>query len=261
MDATEQMKQTIAFFGDSFVGGELGWIEYLCKYKNYQCVNIGKKGADPIFVIEEWNEFNKSGKTADICIYAHTCTTRLYHPDKEIPFTQGNIEAMFYGYPPTHLPKKHPQVIAAKHYYDHLDFSSANHMRTKIIPMGVDRLISDTNKSFNKIIHMWSFAPYRYDKDPITDIAETSWGFDMKSGTNIILDFANLSIVEPGKVPVKWDQRPNHFSDKAAPFIVDLMLTAIAQPLGTELDFTPYVTKSSKWEDYVDALKKIKEKL
>jgi hypothetical protein len=261
MDATEQMKQTIAFFGDSFVGGYFGWIEDLCEKNNYQCLNIGKMGADPIFVIEEWDKFNNSGQAADVCIYAHTCTTRLYYPDKNIPFTQGNIEAMFHGYPPTHLPKKHPAVIAAKHYYDHLDFESANRLKTKIIPMGVDRYIEETNKAFKKIIHMWSFAPYRYDKDLKTDVSDSSWGFDMHSGTNIVLDFANLSIVEPGWVSAQWDSRPNHFSKKADSFIIDLMLTAIAQTPGTKLDFMQYINKSSKWEDYVDALKKIKEQL
>lgn len=252
----------IAFFGDSFVGSNDGWISYLCQKDEYECVHIGKPGADPIFVIEEWDKFNNSGQTADICIYAHTCTTRLYYPDKSVPFTQGNIEAMYYGYPPKHLPKSHPAVIAAKHYYDHLDFGSANTMRTKIVPMGVDQYISQTNKAFKKIIYMWSFAPYRSDKDPKTDIAEPSWGFDLHYGTNIVLDFANLCLIEPRPVQnVKQDPRPNHFSSKATGFIYDLMSTAILQPQGTKIDFTPYVNKSSTWNDYVDALKKIKEKL
>ena len=262
MDAAKQMKTTIAFFGDSFVGGYAGWIEYLCKKNNYECINLGKPGADPIFVIEEWDRFNKSGQTADICVYAHTCTTRLYYPDKSVPFTQGNIEAMFYGYPPKHLPKKHPAVIAAKHYYDHLDFPSANIMRTKIVPMGVDRYISDTNKSFSKIVHMWSFAPHRINKESNRDVAESSWGFDLYSGTNIVLDFANLCAIEPGSSEnIKMDQRPNHFSKYATKFVYDVMSTAIAQPMGTKLDFTPYVNKESTWEDYKEALKKIKETL
>ena len=256
------MKKTIAFFGDSFVGATYGWIKEICENYNFISVHIGKPGADPIFIIEEWDRFNNSGRTADVCIYAHTCTDRLYYPDKNIPFTQGNVESMFYGYPPKHLPEKHPAVIAGKHFYDHLNFDSANRMRAKIFPLGVDRFISETNKAFKKIIHIWSFAPQReYLKDPRAEVAEASWGFDLSSGTNIILDFANLSIVEPGRVPMEWDDRPNHFSEKASPFIIDLMLTAIAQPQGTKIDFTPYVSKTSKWDDYIEALKKIKEKL
>lgn len=255
-------KQTIAFFGDSFVGANFGWVRELSETYKFVNVHIGKPGADPIFVIEEWDKFNNSGQTADVCIYAHTCTDRLYYPDKNIPFTQGNVEEMFYGYSSKHLSKKHPAVIAAKHYFDHLNFVSANRMRAKIFPIGVDQYISETNKAFKKIIHMWSFAPQREDiRDPRADVSEVSWGFDMHSGTNIVLDFANLSIVEPGRVPMKWDDRPNHFSAKASPFIIDLMLTAIAQPQGTKIDFTPYVSKASKWEDYVEAFRKIKEKL
>ncbi len=255
------MKQTIAFFGDSFVGSNSGWIKEFCENHNFINVHTGKSGADPIFAIEEWDKFNNSGQSADVCIYAHTCTDRLYYPDKSVPFTQGNIEAMFHGYPPKHLPKSHPAVIAAKHYYDHLNFGSANLMRAKIFPLGIDSFISETNKAFGKIVHMWSFAPERNVKDPRAEVSEVSWGFDMHSGTNIVLDFANLSIVEPGRVPMKWDDRPNHFSKKASTFLIDLMLTAIAQPQGTKIDFSTYVSKTSKWEDYVDALKKIKEQL
>ena len=87
-------KKTIAFFGDSFVGIFQGWVEELCKKNDYECVHIGKPGADPIYAFEQWDKFNSSGQKADICIYAHTGVERLYHPDKDTGITNGIVEAM-----------------------------------------------------------------------------------------------------------------------------------------------------------------------
>ena len=46
------------------------------------------------------------------------------------------------------------------------------------------------------------------------------------------------------------------FSKEAEPFLFDLVDTAIN--VDGEIDFRPYITKKSKWTDYINAFEKIK---
>lgn len=262
-------KKTIAFFGDSFLGNLGGWAEALCKKNNYECVNIGKSGADPIYVFEQWDKFNSSGKTADICIYAHTGPERLYHPEKAAGLTNGVVAAMVNNEMPLFPIENSRRTIKAAHdYYTYLNFGTADTIRSKIIPLGIDKLMKDTNVAFGKIIHIWSFAQYRYNFANNNWTADCSWTLtDTDAGSNILLDLSTLSAVEPGFIPnEKFDSRTNHFSNKANPFMCELMEftianTDFASDKKVVVDFRPYVNRDSRWNEYLDAFKKIKRDL
>jgi hypothetical protein len=258
-------KKTIAFFGDSFLGNLGGWVAVLCKKHDYQCVHIGKSGADPIYVFEQWDKFNRSGQKADICIYAHTGVERLYHPDKAAGLTNGVVEAMVKNEIPLFPIENSRKTIKAAHdYYTYLNFEAADGMRTKIIPLGIDKLMKDTNVAFGKIIHIWSFAQHRYNFSNNNWTADSSWSLsNTVSGSNILLDLSTLSSVEPGFKHERFDSRVNHFSNRVNPFMCGLMEFAIEQTdfasdKKVVVDFRPYVDRNSQWKDYLDAFEKIK---
>jgi hypothetical protein len=252
------MKQ-IAFFGDSFVAHNEGWIEYFCQRNNYECVHTGKTGADPIFTIEDWIAVNNKKELIDVCIYAHTSASRLYHPDRSVPLTEGVVAGIIDGSFKSVITKNSPLVTAAQSYYLNLDYQSANEIKSTIIPLGVDRYIQENNTTFMKVIHLWSFAPSRvFDKR--LNSHTVSWPFTMESGTNVLLDLLSLSNVEPGFVEHVFDSRTLHFSPDAYEFFNDLMKASIATT-SREIDFRKYVTPNSTWDNYVDALAQIKKEI
>lgn len=247
------MKKRIAFFGDSFCGGFEGWVESFCKKKDFECVHIGKKGADPYYVIKSWVDFNQNNNNIDYCIYFHTEGSRIYHPSRDYGLTTGVVEGVFNGTYNHNLSKEDPVLIAAKAFNDHLNFPEINDIKNIVCSAGADQLIKQTNKAFSKIVHFWSFAPIRRGGGVVRDV---EWTVPITSGTNVILDMCNLSSVEPGYTPHLFDQRALHFSKEAEPFLFDLVDTAIN--VDGEIDFRPYITKKSKWTDYINAFEKIK---
>lgn len=263
-------KKTIAFFGDSFLGKFESWLELLCNENDYECVHVGKPGADTLYVFEQWNNFNNSGKTADICIYAHTGYERIYHPSPILGLTSGVVDAMIKNKLPLPLIENSSQTIkAADLFYKYLSFESSDHVRAIIIPSGIDRVMKQTNKSFKKIIHLWSFAQFRQNHRPPNWVAESTWSLvNLESGSNVLIDLSNLSAIEPGFSPptAGFDQRPCHFSEKSWNFIKDVVELAIEKTdfendVKHNLDFRPYVNIDSTWDNYVNAFNIIKHQL
>lgn len=262
-------KTTIAFFGDSFVGKYEGWIEELCKLNNYECVHIGKPGADAIYSFEKWDIFNKSGKKADICIYSHTSSERLYHPDSCFGLTNGVVAAMATNkmeLPPIYNSRK--TINAAHEYYTYLSFERADSYKAIIIPIGIDKLMVENNVAFGKIIHLWSFAQYKGKFRNGNWPADADWSLiNTESGTNVLLDLSSASFAEPGFIlPDPYDHRPNHFSNSANKFMCDLLKFAIektnfASNTKAVLDFRPYLKIDNTWNGYSSALEKIKRDL
>ena len=258
------MSKTVAFFGDSFVGKYEGWLKFFCENYNYECLHVGKPGADPIYSFEKWKTFNENFQgSVDICVYAHTEPSRLYHPDSNIGITAGVA---------ADPPKLHRKLIdndyeylkAASDYFKYLVFGNAESLKSILYPMGIDRYIEDNNRVFKKIIHLWSFAPIRkYKPDLKGWAAESSWPFQMKTGMNIILDLTNLSASEPGYIAEnKFDHRPLHFSLEYSWLLPEIINTAIKNYAdGACLDFQPYVNEYSAWKDYIEAYNKIKKDL
>lgn len=263
-------KKTIAFFGDSFLGKRESWIELLCEENNYECVHIGKPGADPIYVFEQWNNFNNSESLADICIYAHTGPERVYHPSKHAGLTQRVVESMINNRIPLPSIENSSKTIKAAHYfYSYLRFDSADHVKSTVFPVGIDQIMKQTNKSFKKIIHLWSFAQFRTNHRPQRWLSESTWSLvNLESGSNVLLDLSNLSGVEPGwyDPSVGFDQRPCHFSKESWNFVKDIVELAIEKTdfennVKTNIDFRPYVNIDSNWQDYLNAFDTIKQQL
>jgi hypothetical protein len=251
--------KSIAFFGDSFVAKKEGWIDYMARHHDYNVEHLGKTGGDYIYSLEKWIEFNKSQKLVDVCVIAHTHTSRLYHPDPDVPLTSGVVAGMIDGtFADSKLNKNDPLVRAAMDYYLYLDFPSAAIIRNDVLIMGADRYIKENNTSFIKMIHLWSFAPRRDNKDSSLP-QEVSWPFEMMSGVNVKLDLCNLSCVEPGFIDEKFDTRPLHFSPFAYQFMTDLITVAAKAEDGTVIDFSHLPTRS-KWKDYVEVLDFYKSK-
>jgi hypothetical protein len=263
-------KKTIAFFGDSFLGKCEAWLELLCNENDYECVHIGKPGADPIYVFEQWNNFNNSGEKADICIYAHTGPERIYHPSPIMGLTNGVVDAMINNKIPLPAIENSLQTIKAAHlFYNYLSFESSDNARAIIIPHGIDRVMKQTNKSFKKIIHLWSFAQFRINHRPPSWVADSTWFLvNLESGSNVLLDLSNLSAIEPGFLikPPGFDPRPCHFSKESWNFIKDIVNLAIEKTdfennVKTNIDFRPYVNIDSTWNNYVNAFDIIKQQL
>lgn len=260
-------KKTIAFFGDSFLGKLEGWLKVLCKENNYKCVHIGKPGADPIYVFEQWNNFNRSGQLADICIYAHTGPERIYHPSKHAGLIQGVVESMIENnidLPPIENSRK--TVKAAHDYYTYLSFSSADTLRSTIIPLGIDKQMKISNVSCGKIIHIWSFAQHRCNFSNDNWSADASWSLiNTESGSNILIDLSNLSTAEPNFIKdIRFDSRPNHFSNAANTFMSSLLdftinKTNFAVDEKAVIDFRPYINRDSRWHDYLISFEKLKK--
>jgi hypothetical protein len=251
--------KTVAFFGDSFVGKKEGWIEYFSLHNDYQIEHIGKTGGDYIYALEKWDRVNRNQKLIDLCVYAHTHTSRLYHPDPLVPLTSGVVAGMLEGkFRDSKLDKNDPVIQAAMNYYLYLDFPSAASIRNTALIMGADRFIKENNVSFVKIIHLWSFAPHRVNNDEVLQ-QEVGWPFEMHTGVNVKLDLCNLSRVEPGFVDEEFDPRPLHFSPFAYQFMSDLIMVASKADDGTVIDFS-HVSTKSKWRDYVDILETYKSK-
>lgn len=264
--------KTIAFFGDSFLGKCEGWLELLCKENNYECVHIGKPGADPIYVFEQWNNFNNSDNITDICIYAHTSSERIYHPSSTLSLTTGVVDAMNNNRLPLPLIENSSKIIkAAQYFYSYLSFESADHVKATVFPVGIDQLMKQTNKSFKKIIHLWSFAQFRTNHRTPRWISESNWSLvNLESGSNVLLDLSNLSGVEPGWsndiITTGLDQRPCHFSKVSWSLVKDIVELAIEKTdfennVKTNIDFRPYINIDSNWNDYVNAFDIIKQQL
>lgn len=260
-------KKTIAFFGDSFLANYRGWIEELCKKNNYECIHLGKPGADPIYVFEQWDKFNCSGQKADICIYAHTGSERIYHPDSSASLTNGVVAAMIENnidLPPIENSRK--TIKAAHDYYTYLSFGSADTLRSTIIPLGIDKQMKISNVSCGKIIHIWSFAQHRCNFSNDNWTADASWNLiNTESGSNILIDLSSLSSVEPCFIKgTRFDSRPNHFSNAANTFMSSLLdftinKTNFAVDEKAVIDFRPYINRDSKWHDYLISFEKLKK--
>ena len=260
---SKKHKKTIAFFGDSFCGQYDGWIESYCKQNNLQCIHIGKRGGDPLYVLNSWltfhNSFPNPQQHIDYCIYFHTESSRIYHPSPKIGLTTGVIEAV--SNRQLHDPNLNPHdpmMKAARDYNRYLNFPEIVDLKNVIASIAADRIIGETNRLFNRVIQFWSFAPVRrheYKKSRRNGIPISEWPYRLRTGTEVILDLANLSIVEPGNPNVNWDTRPLHFSEQATEFMHTLLDTAINSDRA--LDFRNYVDENSVWEDYVRALEQI----
>lgn len=254
-------KKTIAFFGDSYVAKWPGsWMEHICEKNNYECLHLGKLGADPYFVLESWLKFNDSGQRADICVYAHTEVGRIYHPSQHVPLTWGCISAT--------VNKKMSMIIdqkavqAAYDFLTHFSFVEEYNIKSQIIPRGIDRYIAEKNRAFDKIIHLWSFAPARPNKEFHNSPADSTWGFEMNSGVNVMLDLSNITRVEPGypeDIGNRKDPRANHFSPLAFDFLNDIVTFAASVPNGTQLGPGKTLDRNSKWHDYLVAWEQIKK--
>lgn len=246
--------KTVAFFGDSFVAKYEGWIEYFCRHEEYKTVHVGKNGGDPIYAFERWVDFNNKSKVVDLCIYAHTSVSRLYHPDADVPLNEGVVEGVLRNEFKTKLDEKDVIFKAAADYYLHLDNTKANWFKSIIVPMGIDRYIRENNTTFVKIIHLWSFAPFL--NNMTKDCELNAWPFEMTSGVNIKLDLHKLSCVEPGYIEEKFDTRPLHFSPLAYNFMANLIRVAIKAEDGTALDFKHFTKR--KWREYENVLENYK---
>jgi hypothetical protein len=257
------MSKTIAFFGDSFVGKYEGWVKHFCLTYDYECLHIGKPGADPVYPFEKWKTFNETYEgEVDVCVYAHTEPSRLYHPSETMGITSGVASD-----PPKLfrklVDKDYFYFKAAADYFKHLVFGNAEMLKSILFPMGIDRYIEENNRVFKKIIHIWSFAPERRYREGLTGwSAVTAWPFDMRTGMNVILDLSNLSAAEPNYVIEQWDHRPLHFSHEYSHFVPEIIDTAINHYKdGGSLDFRPLVNEFSTWDDYVTAYNILKRKL
>lgn len=258
------MTKTVAFFGDSFVGKYEGWVQTFCENYQYNCLHVGKPGADPLYVFEKWKLFNETyNNDVDICIYAHTEPTRLYHPDADMGITAGVV-----SHHPKFLSKltddNYEYLKAASSYFKHLVFGNVESLKSIIFPLGIDRYIEDNNRVFKKIIHLWSFAPVRTYKNDLKGwTAKSSWPFSMKTGMNIILDMTNLSASDPEYiVENKFDHRPLHFSLNYSWLVPEIIQTAIENYTeGGNLDFRSYVDEYSTWNNYIEAYNNIKKDL
>ena len=261
------MSKKIAFFGDSFVGGYEGWIEVFCKQHNFECVHVGKYGADQIYPFVQWQKLNDTyeGKI-DVCVYSHTDAHRLFHEDLSVNINHntlyGNKDKLDNWLNSGLV--THQYINAAKDYFKYLQHPLETKMRNLLIPIGIDKFINDNNRVFDKIVHLWSFAQNReYVYKNITWKANTTWYFDIVSGMNIILDLTNLSASEPQFQLIDgFCRRPLHFSLENSDFLCDILHTAIKYyEKGSSLDFRPYINIDSNWNDYVEALRKIKNVL
>lgn len=258
------VNKKVAFFGDSFVGKYEGWLKHFCVNFNYDCIHTGKPGSDPIYAFEKWKEFNETYEgTVDVCVYAHTEPSRLYHPDPDMGITSGVAAD-----PPKLVrkitDKDYEYFKAASGYFRHLIFSNAEILKSILFPMAIDRYIEEHNRVFKKIIHIWSFAPERKYKEGLVGwTAVSTWPFDMRSGMNVILDLTNLSAAEPGYQPkLKFDHRPLHFSIEHSWFPAEIVNTAITYyDQVKSLDYRPFVNEYSTWDDYIAAHNKLKRNL
>lgn len=259
------MKKTVAFFGDSFVGKYEGWLQHFCEIYGYECLHVGKPGADQFYSLEKWIEFNNlhEDMSVDLCVYAHTESHRLYHSDPKLPLTSGVVRNYTRMGPWTDEQKL--VFKAAEQYYLYLYFSRIGDLKGIVVPMGIDQYINQNNKVFKKIIHIWGFAPIRMHDGISEDhyFARTTWPFEMISGMNIKLDLSNLSFADPNNKKQKIDSRPLHFSRRYSPFVSEILATAVKfYEKGRIIDFSPYIIQSNPtWEDYVDAFEQIKNKL
>jgi hypothetical protein len=255
------MDKTIAFFGDSFVGQYQGWIEYFCRKYSYKCLSVGKPGADPVYSFLKWKKFNETyDGIVDICIYAHTASDRLFHPDAHMPLVNNVVnDPKKYLRTYSRLSRDEKLTLnAAKQYYNYLSFPEADSIKSIIYPLGIDRFMKENNKVFKKIIHLWSFSLFSKNR---RDLNKIEWPLKICSGMDVRLDLTNLSVLEPGNKNEKWineDTRPLHFSLESNDFIVDIINTAIEKYERQVLDFNLYTDKNSSWEDYVLALEKLK---
>lgn len=257
-------KKTIAFFGDSFCGGYHGWIESYCEQNNLECLHLGKYGADTLYVLNSWLIFHNSRtnpqKNIDYCVYFHTESNRIYHPSPKIGLTTGVVEKIFKGqFHNPNLDIHDPMLKAARDYGRYLNFTEILDLKNIVASIAADRIIGETNRLFDRVIQFWSFAPvrkYATSKKALKKgILTSEWPFKLLTGTEVILDLANLSMVEPGNPKITEDTRPLHFSDQATEFMHTLLDTAINSD--RSLDFRNYVDENSEWEDYIRALKQI----
>ncbi len=262
------MTKTVAFFGDSFVGKYEGWVELFCKNYGYDCLHVGKFGADPIYPFEKWKSFNENFEgSVDVCVYSHTEPSRLFHPDPKIGITSG-----FAAEPgecikmlkAANVNNYEEYTKAVSKYYLYLVYDQAEKIKSVLFPLGVDRYIEDNNRVFKKIIHLWSFAPKRtYVPNLKGWTAKSDWPLTMKTGMNVILDLTNLSEAEPEyKLIGPFDQRPLHFSNEYSWLPSQILNTAVEYYVdGGSLDFRPLVSEYSTWDQYVEAYNKIKKDL
>jgi len=263
------MSKNIAFFGDSFVGDYAGWIKEFCTENNYRCIHLGKPGSDNIYPFEKWKKFNEThNQHVDVCVYAHTECFRIYNRHSQVginfltAFDDVSSEWVSNGY----VSKDY--LNAVRDYFKFvLDTNDAD-MRSILIPLGIDRYMNEYNKVFEKIIHIWSFAPNRIypenNNGSMTVACESTWHItNMLSGANIILDLSNLAAVDPDINIVNGRcQRPLHFSSTVSPFVSEIIKTAVLYyKKDLVIDFRPYVDQNSVYNDYLNALKKIKQGL
>lgn len=260
------MSKTVAFFGDSFVGKYEGWLKHFCLTYHYDCLHTGKPGADPVYPFEKWKDFNETYQgEVDVCVYAHTEPSRLYHPDPAMGITSGTAADP----PKLHrklTDKDYEYFRAASGYYRYLIFGNAEILKGILFPLGVDRYIEKYNRVFKKIIHIWSFAPDRRHSKGLTGwTAKSEWHCCdvMNSGMNVILDLSNLSAAEPNYIQTEqFDHRPLHFSHEyswAVPQIIDTAIEHYSK--GGALDFRPLINEYSKWDDYLAAHTTLKRNL
>lgn len=255
--------KTIAFFGDSFVGQYIGWLEYFCEVFEYQCLSVGKPGGDFIYSFMKWKEMNETHQEkVDVCVFAHTEGSRLFHPDKDIAITfaiandHEKVVNLRQEKQISSLEKK--QLNAAQSYYEYLYFREADNIKNILYPLGIDRFMKENNKTFKKIIHLWSFSPIQ--PGSFEDrLGKSRWPFSIQSGMNVKLCLKSLSELDPFNKFEEWDQRPLHFSIEHNQFISDILYTGIEKYQKKELNFEHYVGKNPTWQNYCKALEKIKK--
>lgn len=269
------MKKVITFFGDSFVAMNSTWISDLCLDLKLDCRHLGKPGADPYYAFGRFKEVNNTyKKTIDYCIYAHTEVSR--------PYVESNRCSLNYGLLYRYINKLEPipkdlsdqftkeELQAIFTYYTKVTTPKLTDHISDVVPLGIDRYIKENNKIFKKIVHIWGFAPKRYDPVPDTNhwvSARPEWPFDMISGSNLILDLSNLSYLDlddSKKELLKKenngfiDQRPNHFTGKGREFMKDVIKTMLLWDGDNIVDFRPYINSKSTMNDYFDAWNTIK---
>lgn len=273
-------RKKIAFFGDSFVAVYGAWILTLCKELNLEVVHLGKHAADPLFIFDTWKTINDAGNDPiDYCIYCHSENFRPYVP-KLTPGITGGTLARSLEYP-DEMPKQwlacfsndRPRLMRYLNVlFDYItevrEIREAK-LKTMVVPLGVDRYIKTHNSRFKKIIHLWGFAQHRGFNSTLGNwvAAPADWDFIIESGSSIYVDLSTLSYLDPGLDEPKrekmrdgsfWDQRHNHFTDDATPFINDMIKYLMQTEENKIIDFRPYVKYDSVWDDYVNAWGTIK---
>lgn len=258
-------QKTVAFFGDSYVAKyHESWLQHFCIKNNLKYVHLGKLGADPYYVLESWEKINDSGQQIDFCIYAHTEVGRIYHPSYDVPLTWGCVNSALNNEITMDIDRKTLQAVFD--FMSNFSYPQEYNLKSKIIPRGIDRFLAEKNKAFGKIIHIWSFAPIRANLEAHNTPADSEWGFEMNSGTNIMMDLSNLTRIEPGYPNEKFDKpgyagidlRKGHFSPLAFDFLTDVLTFAIGLQNGTQVRLPEYINRHSTWNDYLNAWEQVK---